>query len=48
MPLGTGISGVLSQENKPIELFNEKLSTSRQKWSIYEQEFNALVRALKQ
>ena len=48
MPLGTGISGVLSQENKPIELFSQKLSTSRQKWPIYEQEFNGLVRALKQ
>ncbi|TYK30863.1 transposon Ty3-I Gag-Pol polyprotein isoform X1 [Cucumis melo var. makuwa] len=45
---GTGIGAVLSQQGHPIEYFSEKLSTSRQSWSTYEQELYALVRALKQ
>ncbi|PKU86846.1 putative mitochondrial protein [Dendrobium catenatum] len=45
---GIGVGAVLSQDNKPIEFFSEKLSPTRQKWSTYEQELYAVVRALKQ
>ncbi|PKU72440.1 RNA-directed DNA polymerase [Dendrobium catenatum] len=43
-----GVGAVLSQEDKPIEFFSEKLSPARQNWSAYEQELYAVVRALKQ
>lgn len=42
----TGIGVVLSQEGRPIEYFSEKLSEARQKWSTYEYELYAIVRAL--
>ncbi|GJZ33590.1 RNA-directed DNA polymerase [Tanacetum coccineum] len=41
-----GISAVLSQENRPIAFFSENLSDSRQKYSTYDKEFYAIVRAL--
>ncbi|KAA0031692.1 putative gag-pol polyprotein [Cucumis melo var. makuwa] len=40
--------GAISQQGHPIEYFSEKLSSSRQSWSTYEQELYVLVRALKQ
>ena len=43
-----GIGAVLSQEGPPLEYFSEKLRTSRQNWSTYEQKSYTLVRALKQ
>ncbi|PKU86672.1 RNA-directed DNA polymerase [Dendrobium catenatum] len=43
-----GVGAILSQDDKPVEYFSEKLSASRQKWSAYEQELYAVVRALKQ
>ncbi|PKU86669.1 RNA-directed DNA polymerase [Dendrobium catenatum] len=43
-----GVGAVMTQDGKPIEYFSEKLSTTRQKWSAYEQELYAVVRALKQ
>ncbi|KAI0516556.1 hypothetical protein KFK09_009233 [Dendrobium nobile] len=43
-----GIGAVLSQEDSPIEFFSEKLSLPRQRWTVYEQELYAVVRALRQ
>ncbi|PKU85169.1 RNA-directed DNA polymerase [Dendrobium catenatum] len=42
-----GIGAVLSQADKPIEFFSEKLTPPRQKWTVYEQELYAVIRALK-
>ena len=36
---GTTIGVVLSQEDKPIAYFSEKLNESRQKYSCYDKEF---------
>ncbi|KAA0067398.1 reverse transcriptase [Cucumis melo var. makuwa] len=45
---GAKIRAVLSQGGHLVEFFSEKASISRQSWNTYEQEFYALVRALKQ
>ncbi|XP_020702838.1 uncharacterized protein LOC110114328 [Dendrobium catenatum] len=44
----TGIGAVLSHENRAVEFFSEKLCPASQKWSVYEQELYAVVRAFKQ
>jgi len=41
-----GIGAVLMQEGKPLAYFSEKLSESRRKYSTYDKEFFAIVRAL--
>jgi len=44
----TAIGAVLSQEDKLVAFFSEKLNESRQKYSSYDKEFYAVVQALKQ
>nr|GEY57832.1 retrovirus-related Pol polyprotein from transposon 17.6 [Tanacetum cinerariifolium] len=43
---GVGIGSVLSQDGRPISFFSEKLSESQKKYTTYEKEFYAIVRAL--
>jgi len=40
------ISGVLTQEGRPLTFFSEKLCDSRRKYSTYDKEFYAIVRCL--
>ena len=40
------IGAVLSQEGCPVAFYSEKLSEPRKKWTTYELEFYAVVRAL--
>ncbi|GKD15851.1 zinc finger, CCHC-type containing protein [Tanacetum coccineum] len=42
-----GVGAVLSQEGLPVAFFSEKLSEARRKWTTYELEFYAIVRAVK-
>eukprot|EP00253_Pinus_taeda_P018022 PITA_18022 len=44
---GTAIGVVLSQEDKPIAYFSEKLNESKQRYSSYDKEFYVVVQALK-
>nr|GEX94889.1 putative reverse transcriptase domain, zinc finger, CCHC-type, aspartic peptidase domain protein [Tanacetum cinerariifolium] len=43
---GLGISGVLSQLNRPIAFFSKKLNDTRRCYSTYDKEFYAIVRSL--
>ncbi|GKA55578.1 RNA-directed DNA polymerase [Tanacetum coccineum] len=42
---GVGMGGVLSQNQRPITLFSEKLSDARRKFSTYNKEFYVIVRS---
>ena len=44
---GNAIGAILSQEGKPISFFSEKLNDSQRKYSMQDQEFYAIVQALK-
>ena len=44
---GSAIGAVLSQKGKPIAFFSEKLNDAKRKYSMYDQEFYAIVQALK-
>jgi hypothetical protein len=44
---GFAIGEVLSQEDRPIEYFNEKMNEVKVKYSTYDKEFYAIIQALK-
>jgi hypothetical protein len=44
---GFAIGAVLSQEDKPIAYFSEKLNEEKEKYSTYDKEFYAIIKALK-
>ena len=44
---GTAIGVVMSQEGRPVAYFSEKLNDAKRKYNVYDQEFYAIVQALK-
>jgi hypothetical protein len=41
------IGVVLSQDNRPVAYFSEKLNETKKKYSTYDKEFYAIIQALK-
>jgi hypothetical protein len=44
---GYAIGAVLSQDNRPITYFSEKLNETKVKYSTYDKEFYAVIQELK-
>jgi hypothetical protein len=43
---GVAIGEVLSQDNRPVSYFSEKLNETKRKYSTYDKEFYAIIQAL--
>ena len=44
---GESIGAMLSQEDRPVAYFSEKMNETRRKYSSYDKEFYAVVQSLK-
>jgi hypothetical protein len=44
---GFAVGAVLSEDNRPVAYFSEKLNDAKMKYSMYHKEFYAIIQALK-